>query len=114
MDVSTVKIEEKFIEMWEGLINSLISNAEYASTITCATCGKKFYHDHIVLNGWIYDSCRHCLINDKERFMGRDISSEIEKSEKIKKLVNLLEDSISMLKENEIAKVEELVVSFKK
>lgn len=105
IDGSACKLEKKLVELWASLISSLISKAERESDQTCAVCGENYYHDKIVLHGWVYDACKDCMINNK-RTTSQDVAKEIEEAEKRRDRYESIVHKIERLDEAKLPQLE--------
>lgn len=109
IDGSSCKLEKKMVELWASLINSLVGRAENESDETCAVCGKKYYGGHITVGGWVYDSCKECLLKSDVKNRYENFEEIINKAEKQNERYEALKWQIDCLNDAQLTKVEELV-----
>jgi hypothetical protein len=105
IDGSACKLERNIVDLWVSLIESLVSRAERESDETCAVCGERYYHDKIVLGGWVYDSCKECMINGK-RIDRSDIKEILEEQEKWRDRYETIVRRIEKMDDSELCRIE--------
>lgn len=101
------KLEDNIREIWCGFIEVAVDKAERESEQTCGICGKTYFHDKIVIGGWVYDSCKECMVSGK-RTDRKDITQELERIEKHHDRLNNLKWKIDRMKDAELIIVEKI------
>ena len=52
-------------EIWKSVLNQLCDDAQQDSYKICSKCGLALRHRQIHIDGWIYDMCSKCIIEEK-------------------------------------------------
>ena len=100
------KLQDHIREIWCNFISEAVDKAERESECTCGICGEQYFHDKISVGGWVYDTCKDCMLKDTGNSRFKDLAERLEQKEKRDDRLWQLKCKIERMKNEELSLVE--------